>query len=312
MPAEISEKPGHRLAQKLAGPIERLRTPARLMGRHGSILLSILIAIAILWAVRDWDWQALSIPRSPLFWAAFALYFAGAPFIEWVIMRRLWGVPWSGMLAVVRKMVCNEMLLSYSGDAYFYAWLRSAVPRVASPFAVVKDLALLSALMGSVATIVSLLIMLPLVPASELRLLQSPILIGLGLALASGGVITFFSRRLLSLPREQVRFIAGAHGLRIVGQAVCAIVMWHALMPQVPLSGWIFLTAVRMLATRLPLFASKELAFAAAAVTLLGRFDGITPMIMLITALIMGANLLVAAGLMIQPWILPLRRPATA
>ena len=41
------------------------------------------------------------IPRAPAFWAVFATYYLTPPFIEWLIYRRLWGLPFSGLAALL-------------------------------------------------------------------------------------------------------------------------------------------------------------------------------------------------------------------
>jgi hypothetical protein len=44
------------------------------------------------------------------------------PVSEWVIYRHLWRIPFSGLGALLRKLVSNELLLGYLGEVQFYAW----------------------------------------------------------------------------------------------------------------------------------------------------------------------------------------------
>jgi len=70
-----------------------------------------------------------------------------------VIFRRLWRIPAEGAVALARKYVGNELLLGYIGEAYFYAWARQRAPLVGAPFGAIKDVAILSAMVGNAATI---------------------------------------------------------------------------------------------------------------------------------------------------------------
>ncbi|MBT2186958.1 hypothetical protein [Sphingobium nicotianae] len=273
-------------------------------GRHGSVLMSALLIGAIAYELSrlGLPGELTRVPTSPGFWLAFTFYFWGSPFIEWLIVRRLWQAPWSGFGAVLRKMIYNELVLSYLGDAYFFAWIRRELPHVAAPFAVVKDMAIISALMGSLGTLVAIAIVWPLFPAFDRTGLGSPLVLCLAVALASGGAIAFFRKSLLSLSRPEILWIAGAFGVRIVGQSLCAVFMWWSLLPQVPLTTWIVLTAVRMVSARLPLVPSKDLAFAAAAVALVGPHTPVAPMIVLVTTLILLANVALAILLSLDGW----------
>ncbi|MBO9575695.1 MAG: hypothetical protein J7494_08170 [Sphingobium sp.] len=269
------------------------------VGRAGSALLSLLLLGAIVYELRHVDlgrtW--LTLPASPLFWIAFALYFWGSPFIEWLILRRLWGAPFSGFGATLRKMVYNEMVLTYLGDAYFFAWLKRTLPHVQNPFVVAKDMAIVSAFMGSLTTILAIALVWPVFLSADRSGLDTPLLLCLALALASGGLIALFRKTLLGLARGEIMWIGGLFGLRIVGQAACAVVMWWSLLPEVGIATWLMLSVVRLVSTRLPLVPSKDLAFAALAVVLVGPQSTVAPMIVHVTGLVLLANIALGAAL---------------
>jgi len=274
-------------------------------GRVGSALLSLLLLAAIAWEITHVDFgQAYAqLPVTPVFWLAFALYFWGSPAIEYYILRLLWDAPFSGFWAVLRKMVYNELVLSYLGDAYFFAWLKLALPHVTAPFAVVKDMAIISAFMGSLMTMIAILIVWPFFPAVDRTGLGSSVLLCLALALASGGAIAVFRKALLSLSQREILWIGGLFGARIIGQSACAVVMWWSLLPEVPVTTWILLSAVRMVSARLPLVPSKDLAFAALTVAMVGPHDAIAPVIVMITSLILLGNILLAGALSLGSWV---------
>ena len=58
----------------------------------------------------------------------------------------------SGLIALHKKRISNEVLLGYSGEAYFYAWARQRSQMVAAPFGAVKDVSILSAIAGNAIT----------------------------------------------------------------------------------------------------------------------------------------------------------------
>ena len=297
------ERPSDRIRASLGRIADRL--PRKAIGSAGSALLSLLLLGAIIYEIGKVDlgraWAEL--PVSPLFWLAFLLYYWGGPYSEWLILNRLWGAPFSGFWAVLRKMVYNELVLSYLGDAYFFAWLKRALPHVKKPFAVVKDMAIVSAFMGSVTTIAAIALVWRYFPAVDRSGAGSPLILCLALALASGGLIALFRKALLGLSRREILWIGGLCGLRIVGQAACAVVMWWSLLPQVGLSVWLVLSAVRMVSARLPLVPSKDLAFAAVAVAIVGPHSAVAPVIVFTTTLILLANILLACGLSLASWL---------
>ncbi|MFX8381742.1 hypothetical protein ABTL77_20290, partial [Acinetobacter baumannii] len=85
------------------------------------------------------------------------------PFADWVIFRRLWGIPASGIFPLLKKLIGNELLpINYVGEVYFYDWARRHVKIDASPFGAVKDVAILSALAGNVVTVIMLALTWPL------------------------------------------------------------------------------------------------------------------------------------------------------
>jgi hypothetical protein len=65
------------------------------------------------------------------------------------------------MAALHKKRISNEVLLGYSGEAYFYAWARQRTQMVAAPFGAVKDVTILSAIAGNAITLIMMIAALP-------------------------------------------------------------------------------------------------------------------------------------------------------
>lgn len=257
----------------------------------------ILVVIAVQLYTLDIHRITASVPASPLFWLAFSGYYVAGPVTDWIKLRRLWALPISGFSALLAKLVGNEMLLSYSGDAYFYAWSRKHMVRIAAPFDAVKDLALISALVGSLMTLTTIVVVWPMVDLAALGAGGAPLVLGASVALASGGLVSFFARRFFSLSLDDIMFVAMADVSRVIAQAGFAILMWHFALPQVALTAWIMLSALRLIVSRLPLVPNKELIFAGMVAVIVGRGSDIAPMIAMTGGMVVLTHILVGAGL---------------
>ena len=140
--------------------------------RWAGPLVSVLILVVALHQFHGLDPASLwaMVPGSIAFWAAFALYYLAGPLSEWVIFRRLWAIPAEGFAALLRKLVSNEILLGYLGEVYFYAWARRSAKITTAPFGAIKDVTILSALVGNGVTLVMVAFAVPLLGAVDARL----------------------------------------------------------------------------------------------------------------------------------------------
>jgi hypothetical protein len=261
-------------AADLRADFAKLAVPerSRLAGL-GSAAISALLLVMVAFQFRDLNFARIAgmIPRKPLFWAVFAAYYLAAPFTEWVIYRRLWRLPFAGMAALLRKLVSNELLLGYLGEVQFYAWARSRLSMETAPFGAIKDVTILSALTGNIATMVMLVAAWPLVSAGELGMESKTVFLSLGVVLLTSFVILLFRQKLFSLPRRQLWLITGLHFVRIFVLVGLAAWMWHLVLPDVEYALWLVLATLRMLVSRLPLIPNKDVVFAGLAVFLLGH-----------------------------------------
>lgn len=236
------------------------------------------------------------VPVAPGYYLAFALLYMSPPFFDYVIFRRLWGIPLAGLVALIKKRIANDVVVGYSGEAYFYAWARSRASMVAAPFGAVKDVSILSAIAGNAVTLTVVLIALPLG-----RSLLTPHQFHFALASAA---ITFaislpfliFSRRVFSLEREQLWWIFGIHCLRLVLGSILIALAWHAALPGVTLGMWLFLAAARLLVSRLPLVPNKDLLFANFAILLIGQDHALSEVIAFTAALTLLVNIVLIAA----------------
>lgn len=264
-------------------------------------VVSVAILCAVLYQLRQLNWPMVIsiIPRSPTIWLVLAAsYFAG-PIADWVIFRKLWGIPLSGLAPLLKKLVGNELLLGYVGEVYFYDWARRHVKMEGSPFGAVKDVAILSALAGNITTIAMLAITWPLISPLGFGA-DGKVLVGsIVVVLVTSGLIMFFRNGLLSLPRRDLRFVFNVHSVRIIVGTALSALAWHLILPEVGIGSWLLLSTIRLLLARLPLIPNKDLAFAGITALLVGREVQTGVMIAMISMLIVATHVVLFIALML-------------
>ncbi len=274
-----------------------LPVPSRSWLQWLGVGISAATFVAILYQLRTVDPAAVLalVPRTPAFWLVFALYYFGPVLADWVIFRRLWGIPASGLVALTRKYVGNEILLGYIGEAYFYIWARDRVRMKGSPFGAIKDSAILSATVGNAVSLVLLALAFPVLGRIDVGVTGHALYLSLIFLVASSAVVLLFRRRLFSLAAPELRFVAAVHLARSLGVIVLAGLMWHLALPGIWLGWWVLLAALRQLLSRLPFLPNKDIAFAALAALLVGGRTEIAELLTMIAGLLLLTH--IAAGL---------------
>src|SRR3546814_14938666 len=147
----------------LTEPFPPLLPQARPWQKWISLGLSLALLAGLAWKLGDVGFaNALrDLPGSLLFWIAFAGYYFALPASEFLIFKRLWNIPRAGFKALIRKLICNEILFGYSGEAYFYTWARRHAHLAAAPFGAIKDVSILSAVAGNLITLILLVVAWP-------------------------------------------------------------------------------------------------------------------------------------------------------
>ncbi len=227
-----------------------------------------------------------SVPADPRFYLCFAMLYMSLPIGDYVIFRRLWGIPLGGGLAaLIKKRIANDVVLGYLGEAYFYAWARARATMVAAPFGAVKDVSILSAIAGNAVTLLMMAIALPLGHAlmtpGQVQMLGGSAAIVFAMSLP----FLIFSKRVFSLPRRVLWWIFGVHCLRLISGSVLIAFAWHFALPDVSIGMWLFLAAGRLLVSRLPLVPNKDLLFANFAILLIGQGETLSGLMAFTAAL---------------------------
>ena len=263
------------------------------------ISLALLLAIALRVQTFGFE-EALSVlPRTPAFWVTFAAYYLALPGSEWIIFRRLWRLPASGFVALIRKLVSNEILLGYSGEVYFYTWARRHAELTAAPFGAIKDVSILSALAGNVFTLAMCCLAWPFLATLAPSIPGRAVLESATIILALSVVTLYFRNRLFSLEARQLRAIFGVHIARLLATTFLAGMLWHFALPETPLAMLLLLATLQLLVTRLPLIPSKDLVFANLAVLLVGNGGDLSMAITMIASAIIVTHLLLGSVLLL-------------
>jgi len=263
--------------------------------------ISLGIFGAVLYQLRGLDVRAVwaMVPASPAFWAVFAAFYLATPAVDFLIFRRLWGLPASGFGALCRKFVGNEILLGYIGEVHFYSWARQRMAMVAAPFAAVKDVAILSAVAGNLVTLAVLAAAYPYLGALNLGLAPRTVMLAVGTTLGTSLGLLAFRGRLLTLGPRDLAFVGAAQFGRVLLTTLLPALLWHLVLPRVALGWWLLLAALRLLLSRLPLLPNKDLVFAGMAVLLVGRDVALAPLMTMMASLLLGTHLVVGAGLVL-------------
>lgn len=285
-------------ASELAG-LEPIQTIKRRWPTLLGAALSILMVVGLGVELFDKGLTGLTqtAPGSWVFYLFFAGMYLLAPTMDFVIFRRLWGIPLlGGMVALHRKRIANDVVLGYSGEAYFYAWARQRTKMVAAPFGAVKDVTILSAMAGNAITL--LLLTLALAFAAELL---TPAqyktgLVSAGVIVAMSLPFLLFSRRVFSLQRGELWWVFGMHCLRLIGGSLFVGLAWHFAMPDVSLGMWLLLAAARMLVSRLPFVPNKDLLFANFAIILIGQGAALSDLMAFVAALTLLIHVVLIVG----------------
>ncbi len=226
-------------------------------------------------------------------WVVFALSYLVQPTADLAIYGRLWKLPLSGFAALLRKTAINEVVLGYGGEIFLYFWARGRPNVVQAPFASVKDVAILSALASNLLTLVMLAYSAPRL--SQLHLAQhlGPALwVGVGLVTLSLCILVF-ARRVFSLPRTALAYVAAVHALRLLAVSALTVLLWRLALPAVPLASWIHLLTLRLLVSRAPFVPNKELVFGNLVLLLVGADAPVAVLLASLALAWLAAHLLV-------------------
>lgn len=241
------------------------------------LIIFVLIVAWLVWRLSGIGWRNVmsGLPASPWFYAFFALRFVALPLSEAAIYEVIWDRPLARHFpAFLRKRVFNTAVAGYSGEAFFSFWARRTLG--ISDGAVlrgVKDNNILSALISNSATVAIIALLygngilgagVDALPPGAGSLIGLAFAIALILSLA----VLAFRNRLLSLPPDKLRRVAGLHIVRTAVIMALHAAMYAAALPASPISAWLLFIAVQLVISRIPFMPNQDLVFLGVALTM--------------------------------------------
>jgi hypothetical protein len=262
------------------------------------ITLAVLV-VAVL-QLKDIDLKAVAamVPASPLFWLVFLLGYFSGPMGDFLIFRRLWGIPADGFLALVRKLIGNELVTGYVGDVYFYSWARQRTAMVSAPFGAIKDVAIMSAMASNAITLGLLALSFPLLNNLKLGIELDKLLLSGAVVVGLSSLVLFFRKTLFSLNARDLRFVALVQLGRVLAYVLLTGLTWHLALPSEDVQMWLVLAAMAMLLSRLPFLPNARIVFAGLAAFLIGHDAEVTRLMAMIAGLTLATHLLIGVPLM--------------
>ncbi len=270
-----------------------------LVARFGGRAISVAVLAGALFELHAMDWRAVvaMVPHAPLFWAVFLVMYLTPVVADWAIYSRIWRMPVSGMQHLLRKMIGNELVFGYIGEAYLYTWARRSGEVGADAFRAVRDVAILSSAVGSVVTLVAALAVVPVAGRLHLAIPYWAILPSVAVILAPPLVALVFGKRLFSLKREMLARITAIHGIRAALTVLLTAWLWHIALPGITIVYWLAFAALKLILSRLPLISNRELVFAGTTAALLGRGSDVAQLMTMMAALVAATHVLAGIGL---------------
>ena len=251
-------------------------------------------------------WEAR--PASLGFYLVLLLPFFVQPVADFVIYRNLLGVGRSLPFSVLlRKRYMNNIMLDYSGEAYFFFWAKKNLDLEKGILLhAVKDTNVLSA--GAGLAIVWLML-LALVADGIMKLPaflsnNSWMVISIGslplvlcLALIIGG------RRVTALSRSAVATTFAIHLARSITALALEFALWWLSGALPSATVCLEFVALRLLVTRLPLVPNKELIFVGVGIAAAGLMSLSAPKVAAVLVIMTAVNLLQEFALVGLPWL---------
>jgi hypothetical protein len=290
---------------------------ARLNARWGKTASHVLrwgvpiLLLAILgYSLTQLGWSHIwdGRPHALSFYLVLVLPFFIQPVADLIIYRNLLGVgrllPFSVML---RKRYMNNVMVDYSGEAYFFFWARKNLNlKKGVLLHAVKDSNILSAGAGLA---VVWLMLIALVESGVMKLpaflpasLWTVVSVGslplvLCLALILGG------RRVTALSRGDVATTFAIHLARSIAALSLEFALWWLSGALPSATVCLEFVALRLLITRLPFVPSKELVFVGVGIAAAGLLDVSAPRVAAVLVVMTAFSLLQEFALVGLPWL---------
>lgn len=249
-------------------------------------------------------WRAL--PTTPWFYIILLLMYATLPVTEAVLYGKAWNARFRDLLpALLRKRVLNNEVIGYSGEAYFYLWMRGRTNLSSGDILrTIKDNTIISSI-ASTTVAFSLLAIFFLTGQIDLLKQYLPdatttLAAGVAVVIVVVSLGVAFRRAIFSLPARLLWMIGAGHLIRFLLKNGLQVVQWIVVVPDVPVGTWITLIALHIVISQIPFLPARSLIFMSASVELSGMLQvptaAIASMLLAQSLIDRGLNLLIYVG----------------
>ncbi|MEJ2411180.1 MAG: hypothetical protein P8Y48_18255, partial [Novosphingobium sp.] len=260
------------------------------MARALSAVASIAVFVIVGLQVAYFGFGRLfeMLPSAPAFFLILLALHLVLPVSEWVIYRRLWAIPVSGIVPLLRKGVINDLVLSYGGELYLYDWARKRVKEGVMSFQAIKDVSILSAMVANLVTVAMVVVtarwVYPVISPGYVAPLACSVALLLGIPLLIG----LFANRVFSLTWRDIRFISIVHIGRTAISVALTAMLWMCILPEIAFQQLLALQILRLLVSRMPLVPNDDILFASITILIVG-YDSAVSMAASLTAMSLAA-----------------------
>lgn len=228
----------------------------------------ILVGLWLVFQLSHIGWAEVwaERPRTPWFYIIWVGLYFQLPLAESLVYRMIFRLPFREVAPpLLRKRALNQDVVSYSGEFYFFLWLRD---RLAAPgrriLGAMKDNAIASVLASWTSTtlFVGGFLLAGLIAPLSFVTERQLLVIAIGAAIVMSLILigVRFRRRLLTLPTRTAAACYGLHlGRLVLIAGLLQILQWWIVVPSAPLSVWATIFVVLALVNRLPLIPARDL-----------------------------------------------------
>lgn len=217
-----------------------------------------------------------ALPTQPVFYLVYLAHFAATPVSERWIFRLMWrDVPPVPIGVLLRKRAMNLIVFGYSGDVWFYLWVRARHTigdrRILSAL---KDSSILSGIASGVGTAILAVWLVTTGAGQVIALSIGSYMQTLGvvavLALFLLPVLYHLRSRIFGVATATLAAVLALHVGRLVFTQVAQALQWAVVMPEVGFDVWLLFLTVQLLILQIPFVPNRDILFLAVGVQLTG------------------------------------------
>lgn|SRR5699024_6549195 len=241
-------------------------------------LVNIGVLIWLVLQLNEIGWLKVwySFPTEVLFYVLFLYQFFQLPLFEILIYRVTWQFDALKSIPIfLVKRVYNKDVLGYSGELYFFAWVKETLKISGTEvFKIIKDNNIISSIAS---TLISLSLLAAFLFTDQIQIIKwfaaqdkTYFLGGLLLIIILVFLFIKFRHFVISMPLKMAYKIFGIQTFRLLMGQLVNLLMFYVVLPDVPFHIWFTFIAVNLILSRIPFLPNRDLIFAGLSITIAG------------------------------------------